>query len=55
MRAIVREAQRLADECRGVEEETRVVDAEMDELENENRDLRQELARLSGLLENRSH
>jgi chromosome segregation ATPase len=55
MRAIVRESQRLADECRGVEEETRVIDAEIDELENENRDLRQELTRLSGMLERMSH
>jgi chromosome segregation ATPase len=55
MRAIVREAQRLADECKGVEEETRVIDAEIGELENENRDLRQELARLSALMESKSH
>jgi hypothetical protein len=48
MRVIVREAQRGADEMR-------VIDAEIDELENENRDLHQELPRLSGLLEVRSH
>jgi chromosome segregation ATPase len=55
IRAVIRESQRLAEECRNFEEESRLVDGEISELETENRDLRNELARLSTLMERKGH
>jgi chromosome segregation ATPase len=54
MRALVRESQRLNEECRGAEQEIRVIDQEIEELENENQDLKRESERLARLLNENS-
>lgn len=45
----IRESQRIAIECRNIDEEVKLIDNEINQLEGENKSLRKELKRLSSL------
>ena len=51
MRATVRDNQKIADECKALDEEIRMVDEEIRSLEDENRDLKQELLKYTTALQ----